>query len=55
MNDKNIEKSCVMEAPAAPARAHNSGNGAVVAVPGGAVLGVEEAGCRAAALAWRSA
>ena len=35
MNDKNIEKSCVMEAPAAPARAHNAGDGAVGAGPGG--------------------
>ena len=35
MNDKDIEKSGVMEAPAAPARAHNAGDGAVGAGPGG--------------------
>ena len=29
MNDKNIEKSATMEAPAAQARAHNAGDGAV--------------------------
>ena len=28
MNDKNIEKSGAMEAPAAPASAHNAGDGA---------------------------
>ena len=33
MNDKDIEKSGVMEAPAAPARAHNAGDGAVGAGP----------------------
>ena len=35
MNDKDIERSGVMEAPAAPARAHNAGDGAVGACPGG--------------------
>ena len=35
MNDKNIEKSGAMEAPAAPARAHNAGDGAVGAGPVG--------------------
>ena len=29
MNDKDIEKSGAMDAPAAPARAHNAGDGAV--------------------------
>jgi len=33
MNDKDIEKSGVMEAPAAPARTHNAGDGAVGARP----------------------
>ena len=33
MNDKNIEKPGVMEAPAAPARAHNACDGAVGAGP----------------------
>jgi len=35
MNDKNIEKSGAMEAPVAPARAHNAGDGAVGAGPVG--------------------
>ena len=35
MNDMNIEKSGVMEAPAAPARAHNAGDGAAGAGPVG--------------------
>jgi len=35
MNDKNIEESGAKEAPAAPARAHNAGDGAVRAGPGG--------------------
>ena len=35
MNDKNIEKSGAMEAPAAAARAHNAGDGAAVAGPVG--------------------
>jgi transposase-like protein len=35
MNDKNIEKSGAMEAPTAPARAHNAGDGAVGAGPVG--------------------
>lgn len=35
MNDKNIETSGVMETPAAPARAHNAGDGAVGAGPAG--------------------
>ena len=35
MNDKNIEKSGAMEAPAAPARAHNAGDGAVGVGPVG--------------------
>jgi len=29
VNEKNIEKSAAMEAPAAQARAHNAGDGAV--------------------------
>ena len=33
VNDKNIEKSGVMEAPAAPARTSNAGDGAVGAGP----------------------
>jgi hypothetical protein len=35
MNDKIIEKSGAMEAPAAPARSHNAGGGAVGAGPVG--------------------
>ncbi len=35
MNDKNIEKSGVMEAPPVPARTHNAGDGAVGAGPVG--------------------
>ena len=35
MNDKNIEKSGAIEAPAAPARAHNAGNGVVGTGPVG--------------------
>ena len=35
MNDKNIEKSGAMEAPVAPAGAHNAGDGAVGAGPVG--------------------
>ena len=35
MNDKNIEKSGVMEAPAGPARTRNAGDGAVGAGPFG--------------------
>jgi len=33
MNNKNIERSGAMEAPAAPARAHNAGDGSVGACP----------------------
>ena len=33
MKDKNIERSGAMEAPAAPARAHNAGDGSVGAGP----------------------
>lgn len=35
MNDKNIEKSGAMEVPAAPARAHNAGDGGAGAGPVG--------------------